>query len=288
MTNIIINNFIRDEQVGKLYRATNLTNAVHQVTKNIREIYLDKSIQKDNIYESLEQVKDMCHKLESTSLEIMYKAHSLAKENGLEGVEDIKDETLKELYHLVSLIKIANTSYYMSDMNAELLVKGCVYLTDIIRNFTLKNIRDIEKNSSAELSIQETEKINKALELNVESIKDTNEKFVAPAPHYVKDTKSSVKFDASGKPSSIDISRRSNIKNFIDKRNSNVSEDRKSSRREQVLSLLSREPISIKDISEKIVGCSEKTIQRELNTLLDERKIQRIGEKRWSRYTLAG
>lgn len=62
---------------------------------------------------------------------------------------------------------------------------------------------------------------------------------------------------------------------------------KKTSRREQILHLfVPTVDMSIKDISMKIKGCSEKTIQRELNTLVSENIIERIGEKRWSRYVL--
>ena len=62
---------------------------------------------------------------------------------------------------------------------------------------------------------------------------------------------------------------------------------RKQSRKEQILALFAKGvDISIKDISARIKGCSEKTIQRELNTLVSDRILQRIGEKRWSRYVL--
>ena len=62
---------------------------------------------------------------------------------------------------------------------------------------------------------------------------------------------------------------------------------RKQSRRDQILSLFVKGvDVSIKDIAAKIKGCSEKTIQRELNALLYDNVIERIGEKRWSRYIL--
>lgn len=65
------------------------------------------------------------------------------------------------------------------------------------------------------------------------------------------------------------------------------NQDRKDNRREQILSLFARgTEVSINDISKKIIGCSVKTIQRELNTLLEEKKINKIGEKRWSKYIL--
>ena len=45
--------------------------------------------------------------------------------------------------------------------------------------------------------------------------------------------------------------------------------------------------ISIKDIVPNIVGCSEKTIQRELIQLINDGKIKKVGERRWSKYSLA-
>lgn len=62
---------------------------------------------------------------------------------------------------------------------------------------------------------------------------------------------------------------------------------KKLSRRDQILALFVRGvDVSIKDIAARIKGCSEKTIQRELNALLYDNLIERIGEKRWSRYIL--
>ena len=43
---------------------------------------------------------------------------------------------------------------------------------------------------------------------------------------------------------------------------------------------------TIKDISEIITDVSEKTIQRELNAMIEEGQVQRQGERRWSRYSL--
>lgn len=64
-------------------------------------------------------------------------------------------------------------------------------------------------------------------------------------------------------------------------------QNRKQTRREQIVSLFVKGvDVSIKDISARIKGCSEKTIQRELNVLVLDNVIERIGEKRWSRYVL--
>ena len=42
--------------------------------------------------------------------------------------------------------------------------------------------------------------------------------------------------------------------------------------------------VSIKDISKVVLGCSEKTIQRELNAMIGQGIVVREGERRWSTY----
>ena len=64
-------------------------------------------------------------------------------------------------------------------------------------------------------------------------------------------------------------------------------QDRKSNRRDQILALmLKNQEYSISDITSKIPGCSDKTVARELDNLISEKKLQRIGERRWARYSL--
>jgi hypothetical protein len=55
----------------------------------------------------------------------------------------------------------------------------------------------------------------------------------------------------------------------------------------KILSLLKdKKELTIKDFSNSIKGCSEKTLQRELLKLVAEGKIIKRGERRWSRYSL--
>ena len=63
---------------------------------------------------------------------------------------------------------------------------------------------------------------------------------------------------------------------------------KKNSRQSTIISILKRKKeIMIKDVSPLISGCSEKTIQRELSAMVQTGVLKKIGEKRWSRYTLA-
>ncbi len=59
------------------------------------------------------------------------------------------------------------------------------------------------------------------------------------------------------------------------------------SRRERVLNVLrDKGEATIKDIVEVITDCSEKTIQRELISLIKDNMVTREGERRWSKYKL--
>lgn len=61
----------------------------------------------------------------------------------------------------------------------------------------------------------------------------------------------------------------------------------KSNRQDIIISMLkTKGNLGIKDFVSGIKDCSEKTIQRELITLLDKGQISKIGEKRWSRYSI--
>jgi hypothetical protein len=61
----------------------------------------------------------------------------------------------------------------------------------------------------------------------------------------------------------------------------------KTNRRDAVLKLFKKnKELTIKDISREISGCSEKTIQRELISLVLSGVLNKKGERRWSRYSL--
>lgn len=59
-------------------------------------------------------------------------------------------------------------------------------------------------------------------------------------------------------------------------------------RAERIKTVLEAKPqATVKDISEVITDVSEKTIQRELNSLIEKGQVIREGERRWSRYSVS-
>lgn len=66
-----------------------------------------------------------------------------------------------------------------------------------------------------------------------------------------------------------------------------VSATPSSDRRDRIKTIIeAKGEATIKDISEIITDCSEKTIQRELNAMIAENIVKRQGERRWSTYLL--
>jgi hypothetical protein len=62
----------------------------------------------------------------------------------------------------------------------------------------------------------------------------------------------------------------------------------KDSRHEKILQLLKTgKPLGIKDFVKEIKGCSEKTLQRELLSMVGKGVLKKTGERRWSLYSLA-
>jgi hypothetical protein len=60
-----------------------------------------------------------------------------------------------------------------------------------------------------------------------------------------------------------------------------------SKRRRGILGLFSdNEEITINDVQEVIEGCSQKTMQRELKSMVEDGLLEKHGKRRWSSYTL--
>ncbi len=78
-----------------------------------------------------------------------------------------------------------------------------------------------------------------------------------------------------------------NERNTLPSSSRNTSETKKISRKEAILSIIKlKGAVSIKDVSSVVINCSEKTIQRELTSLVSQGILKRTGERRWSTYSL--
>ncbi|MFZ2523545.1 MAG: DeoR family transcriptional regulator [Minisyncoccia bacterium] len=96
----------------------------------------------------------------------------------------------------------------------------------------------------------------------------------------------------SKSPSENSSSKHGHITNILEHKRNEVSiggspEFKKNSRQNIILSIIRKKgEITIKDVSDVIKNCSEKTIQRELISLVSAGLIKRSGERRWSKYSI--
>lgn len=239
---------------------------------------------------------------------------------------DVKDRvielkmSLKSVTEITSLLHVAVTTGIVSHMNGELLMDGFRSLQSVLEKkqpiltremLTVENESDLHTGTHLSSAITSTSydaltPLSLArLHGNGEDLRRTHDDLRSAqilAKLESKDTKgqhdiSNVEAGEETKPA-LKVKDTSSVHSVLMKHAQVIPgqpagqlassfQMKKYSRREQILALFVKGvDVSIKDIAARIKGCSEKTIQRELNALLYDNVIERIGEKRWSRYIL--
>ncbi len=175
----------------------------------------------------------------------IYKIHSLSPVEK----HNYISVSLAHIYELLSFIEIAYTIGFISEMNTSILKKEFVGL-----------VSDLKANLAKDKHF--TFKLDEKMFEIAES----------PKPSF-----GGVSFTNTKSP----------LQNIEPKKVTSpltILADRQD-RTAKILSLIKdKKEVSIKDISLAFTDCSEKTIQRELNTLVSKGQIKKIGSKRWSRY----
>lgn len=160
----------------------------------------------------------------------------------------------RELLALSSVLSIARSTGLLSPMNADLIGREAHLLLEEIAGYEEPRVSLPESPTLAELSREAAPVFSAAR---------------ATPPPFVPSVKTSVS--------------KGQNKGHV----SDTSEPRKTGRREAIISVLrTKGPSYIKDLSTVIRDVSEKTIQRELQTLVQEGKVTRTGERRWTTYAL--
>lgn len=193
------------------------------------------------------------------------------------------------------------------------LVSMSVNLKDINFYDTRKLITDIEKNSLELMSMLDIASISGLVsKMNGGILKEEFQSFVLELKKFSEELEDNKNTSVKGifresliaKPvTPQDISdslwqdriniaykkeNRNNLKNVVENGSKNNNgHKRKDLRKNMILDFVKgHNNVSIKDIAPNIVGCSEKTVQRELNQLINEGRIKKSGERRWSRYSI--
>ena len=182
----------------------------------------------------------------------------------------------RELLALSSVLSIARTGGLLSSMNAELIAREAQSLLQEVASYEEPRLFLDAAPTLAELARDVThERPLPALRRNL-----------PPASANAQNRSTRIK----GKQTPASDSGRADAPRGADRNKGQTigqPSDKKNDRQEAILSILRNRGSSyIKDISTIIRDVSEKTIQRELQDLVEKGTVNREGERRWTTYSM--
>ena len=187
----------------------------------------------------------------------------------------IKWEIREEGISLVSSALISNTTYPIEKEHAVRLF--LLSAEKLITFLNICSISSIISEMNARIVIRELE--------NVVNILKKETKEVHPPGYILSDTFFAgdlIEKDTKGQKDNVVNESSDNIKDIGKKTTTTAT-----SRKQNIIELLKKDSnLTIKDFAKVIKDCSEKTIQRELISLVRDGVVKRQGERRWSTYSL--
>lgn len=185
-------------------------------------------------------------------------------------------------FEIISLLQMADISGIFSSMNCE-IVKF-----EIEKIIELVELKERSLNAKFLLSKNFFE-TSEGLLSDLNKREQTNQNFE------IKDTEKNIDQNSNQKQNQEENRHKEqiNIKD-IKKEVKDISANKghtikdKDERYEVIINLLKKnKEIGVKDVSNIISDCSEKTLQRELLSLVEKGVLKKEGERRWSKYSLA-
>lgn len=218
----------------------------------------------------MEEDQELKTKIKNLSLDLISISVNL-KDINFSDARKLVGEVEKKSLLLMSMLDIASISLLISPMNGDILREEFKLFISELRKFLGKF--EIEKNLSVKNIFE--------LPVAISSVSDVT----------LEDLKKMLEIEhAKTKESALEgyTTNSGQVKNGsrVVEKNGN-GHKRKDTRKSTILEFIKgHNNVNIKDIVPNIVGCSEKTIQRELIGLINEGKIKKEGERRWSRYSV--
>ncbi len=164
------------------------------------------------------------------------------------------------IQEIVSLLNISKNAGLISEMNYNIIHKE--FSNFLAQDQTLPELLKPSREDLYEVSTQEEKKVSYLPDVIT---KDAPQKF----EHRVTSIKDKIIKDISEQPEGTVALKKNN-------------------RQSVIFGLLKKKgEIMIKDVTPMIPGVSEKTIQRELLSLVKQGILRKEGEKRWSKYSFA-
>ncbi len=193
---------------------------------------------------------------------------------------------ISKSWEIMSLIEVCVVVGFISDMNYGILKNALIDFISDLRNRQkiegFSNIQDLKIGVGESTNFKLKSDFFKLGQKDLADIMEESEKeevnekqdMVSPEKKIISRTlpKKEMSFIPNSEPKKISV---------------NNSSSSQGDRSQKVIELINeKKDISIKDIVSYFKEYSQKTIQRDLAALVEEGKIKRIGEKRWSRYSI--
>lgn len=180
-----------------------------------------------------------------------------------------------DLSHLISLYEISYRSGFISIMNFQIIDNELKKMADFV-----SKIENEEFENRSALFNQDFFQKNISQVNTIKNQKDINN--IGRELYRTSIIKDSLSKRQYGNMSFI--KKTPDLSKTLD--NSLISLDR-NKRREKILSIIrQKDNVSVKDITKILKDISEKTIQRELISMVESGVLLKEGERRWSRYSL--
>lgn len=222
---------------------------------------------------------------------------------------DVKDRTtefassLKSVMEIISLLHVASVTGLVSEMNGQLLIDGFRMLQSVLEKRQPILTKEMLSVDREDTMFAQAEGYSGIVSTSYDALtlSEVNRGGDRESKEISYNKKTEILASVDKGQRGVNYKGQENVKPkspaltnvLIQHATKNIPsiassfQSRKQTRREQIVSLFVKGvDVSIKDITARIKGCSEKTIQRELNSLVYDNIIERIGEKRWSRYVL--
>jgi hypothetical protein len=193
---------------------------------------------------------------------------------------------------IMSFVSIAKSVRIISDMNADILLRELSANTERMRAWTETGFYEVENSDFAQprtpvsFTLDESHfKADQSRQNRLQSsLTDAQKHTAIPEQKTEKHTSSE---DQSKGQKMHQMPGATKVRQEAED-NKKFDFAVKLNRRNTILKIIKdKKEVTIKDISNLIADVSEKTIQRELITLVSEGVLKKIGEKRWSKYLLA-
>ncbi|NCS98939.1 hypothetical protein GW764_02010 [Candidatus Parcubacteria bacterium] len=261
-TNLTI---FKDESFVFLYKKTErLSTAIYLIT---------------NLMSVQEPIK---WQLRKTTLNLLDNVMSLSNAT-MSSRESVLRDISQKLFQLISLYNVAFRSGFISEMNYRIVNEELNKIANFVDEF------DMKENESRTRIIKDDFFAEPAGEIIKDNVfykgqqKQKGHQSMSDRNVFEEDEQNSAYSSVIKK-----TPKKTLTENKTTNKTTNKIHER-NKRREEIINIIKqKKDVSVKDISAIIKDTSEKTLQRELVSMVEEGVLEKEGERRWSRYMIKG